>query len=33
MMRALLQPSAVILLAANLVPLVGMLVWGFPQPD
>jgi hypothetical protein len=33
MKPALLQPSAAILLAANLVPLVGVLVWGFPQPD
>jgi hypothetical protein len=33
MIRALLQPSAMILVAANLVPLVGVLVWGFPQPD
>jgi hypothetical protein len=32
-MRTLLQLFALILLAANLVPLVGMLVWGFPQPD
>jgi hypothetical protein len=28
-MRALLQPSALILLAANLVPLVGVIAWGW----